>query len=128
MWVEIRNVVNGYPGPKILPFNRKLLQSADINVSTDASVATTFTFDSPIYLKEGAEYCIVLRSHSLDYKVWISRMGETDVDGLRVVSQQPQLGVLFKSQNNRTWSAVQSEDLKFTLKKAVFNTAGLRVM
>ena len=50
-------------------------------------------------------------------------MGETDVDGLRVVSQQPHLGVLFKSQNNRTWSAVQSEDLKFTLKKAEFNTS-----
>jgi len=123
MWVEVRNVVNGYPGAKILPFGRKLLQSSEVNVSTDASVATTFTFDSPIYLKEGAEYCVVVRSHSLDYKVWISRMGETDVDGLRVVSQQPQLGVLFKSQNNRTWSAVQSEDLKFTLKKAEFNTS-----
>jgi len=123
MWVEIRNVINGYPGAKILPFGRKLLQSSEVNVSTDASVATTFTFDSPIYLKEGAEYCVVVRSHSLDYKVWISRMGETDVDGLRVVSQQPQLGVLFKSQNNRSWTAVQSEDLKFTLKKAEFNTS-----
>ena len=50
-------------------------------------------------------------------------MGETDVDDLRVVSQQPHLGVLFKSQNNRTWSTVQSEDLKFTLKKAEFNTS-----
>ena len=55
-------------------------------------------------------------------------MGETDVDGLRVVSQQPHLGVLFKSQNNRTWSAVQSEDLKFTLKKAEFNTSGSQVI
>ena len=60
MWVEIRNVVNGYPGPKVLPFGRKLLQPADINVSSDASVATTFTFDSPVYLKEGSEYCIVI--------------------------------------------------------------------
>ena len=123
MWVEIRNVVNGYPGPKVLPFGRKLLQPADINVSSDASVATTFTFDSPVYLKEGSEYCIVTLSHSLDYKIWISRMGETDVGGLRVVSQQPHLGVLFKSQNNRTWNAVQSEDMKFTLKKASFNTS-----
>ena len=42
-------------------------------------------------------------------------MGETDVGGLRVVSQQC-INVLFKSQNNRTWN-VQSEDMKFTLKK-----------
>ena len=122
-WVEIRNVINGYPGPKILPFGRKLLQASDINVSSDASVATTFTFDSPIYVKEGQEYCVVVRSSSLEPKVWISRMGETDIGGLRIVSKQPHLGVLFKSQNNRTWNAVQSEDLKFTLRKASFDTS-----
>ena len=123
MWIEIRNVINGYPGPKILPFGRKLLHSADINISSDASTATTFTFDSPVYLKQGVEYCVVVRSDSLDYKVWISRMGETDVDGLRIVSKQPHMGVMFKSQNNRTWNAVQAEDLKFTVRKAVFNTS-----
>ena len=123
MWVEVRNVINGYPGSKILPFGRKLLHSSDVNISSDASTATTFTFDSPVYVQEGVEYCVVVRTDSLDYKVWISRMGETDVDGLRIVSKQPHLGVLFKSQNNRTWNAIQSEDLKFTLRKAVFNTS-----
>ena len=49
-------------------------------------------------------------------------MGETDVGGLRVVSKQPTLGVLFKSQNNRTWSPSEAEDLKFTLRKAKFDT------
>ena len=33
-WVEIRNVVNGYPGSKVLPFGRKLLQASDINISS----------------------------------------------------------------------------------------------
>ena len=122
-WVEMRNVVNGYPGPKILPFGRKVLQPADINTSADASVATNFKFDAPIYVKQGTEYCIVLRAHTIEPKVWISKMGETDVGGLRVVSKQPFLGVLFKSQNNRTWTPVDSEDLKFTLNKAEFNTA-----
>ena len=123
MWVELRNVVNGYPGAKILPFGRKLLQSSEINTSSTAATATTFTFDAPVYLKQGAEYCFVLRSNSLDYKVWISRMGETDIGGLRIVSKQPHLGVLFKSQNNRTWTPSDSEDLKFTLRKASFNTS-----
>ena len=124
-WVEMRNVINGYPGPKILPFGRKVLQPADINTSADASVATNFKFDSPIYVKQGIEYCIVLRAHTIEPKVWISKMGETDVGGLRVVSKQPFLGVLFKSQNNRTWTPVDSEDLKFTLNKARFDiTAG----
>ena len=61
-------------------------------------------------------------SNSLEYKVWISQMGEQDVSGTkRVISAQPHLGTLFKSQNNRTWDAVQSQDMKFTLHKAVFN-------
>ena len=80
-WVEMRNVVNGYPGPKILPFGRKVLQPADINTSVDASVATNFKFDAPIYVKQGTEYCIVLRAHTIEPKVWISKMGETDVGG-----------------------------------------------
>ena len=45
-------------------------------------------------------------------------MGEQDVAGTkRVISSQPHLGSLFKSQNNRTWDAIQSQDKKFTLYK-----------
>ena len=123
VWIELRNVINGYPGPKILPFGRKLLQAADINVSDDASTATTYTFDSPVFVKEGQEYCIVIRTHSPAPAVWISQMGQTDVGGTRIISKQPHLGVLFKSQNNYTWTAIQSEDLKFTVNKASFDTS-----
>ena len=119
--VEIREVVNGYPGPRVLPFGRKVLEPADINISDDASVATTFTFDSPIYLSQGVEYCFVTLTDSLFYKVWISEMGQLDVGGSRLVSEQPHLGVLFKSQNNRTWNAIQAEDMKFTLYRAEFS-------
>ena len=124
VWVEIRNVVNGYPGPKILPFGRKLLDPSEVNVDdTTAATATTFTFDSPVYLQQGIEYCVVVQSHSLDYLMWISQLGEVDVGGTsRIVSRQPHLGVLFKSQNNTTWNAVQPEDMKFTLYKCNFST------
>jgi hypothetical protein len=49
-------------------------------------------------------------------------MGEEDVTTLNlpesqkiVVSQQPLLGSLFKSQNGATWDPSQLEDLKLTL-------------
>ncbi len=119
--VEIREVVNGYPGPRILPFGRKVLEPSEVNLSDDATTATTFTFDSPVFLDEGKEYCFVTLTDSLFYKVWISEMGQLDVGGSRLVSEQPHLGVLFKSQNNRTWSAVQAEDMKFTLYRAEFS-------
>ena len=125
VWVEIRNVVNGYPGEKILPFGVKLLDPADINVNdTTGTTATTFNFDSPIYIKPATEYCVVVRTNSLNYLVWIAQMNELDVAGTnRVVSKQPTLGVLFKSQNNKTWNAIQSQDLKLHLYKAKFSTA-----
>ena len=119
---EIRNMINGYPGATILPFAQKYLNPSSVNTSTDATTATTFTFDSPVYLQEGTEYCFVLYSDSSDYTVYTARLGETVIGSDRTVSKQPATGVLFKSANNRTWSPDQMEDIKFNMKKAVFTT------
>ena len=40
------------------------------------------------------------------------------LDQIEVVSTQPTLGSLFKSQNNSAWTPVQSEDMKVKLHKA----------
>jgi hypothetical protein len=121
--VQIREMVNGYPTRSVLPFASKTLEPADINISTDASTSTTFTFDSPVYVKNNTEYAIVLFSDSQNYHAWISRMGEYDVSTNRFVSKQPLLGVLFKSQNDSTWIAHDMEDLKFNLYRAKFDTS-----
>ena len=120
---QIREMDNGYPTTKVLPFGSKTLEPVDVSLSDDASVPTTFTFDEPVYVKDGVEYCIVIFTDSQKYFAWISRMGETDVGGSRLVSEQPYLGVLFKSQNNTTWSAYDLEDLKFKLYRASFDTS-----
>src|SRR6056300_539217 len=119
---EIRNMVNGYPGNKVLPFAIKWLNPSDVNTSTDGSTATTFTFDSPVYLKEKTEYALVLYSDSVDYTAYVARLGDTVIGSDRTVSAQPNTGALFKSANNRTWTAEQMEDLKFTMKRAEFDT------
>jgi len=123
MRVELRNVINGYPGKKILPFGRVIKDASDINTSADGATATTFTFASPVYVQPGTEYCITVLSASEQYKVWIARMGETDIGGTRTISEQPHTGVLFKSSNNTAWAPSFLEDLKFKLKTAKF-TAG----
>ena len=120
--IEIRNVVNGYPGPKVVPFSNVTKFPADVNVSSDASVATTFTFKSPVYLMPNMEYCIVALTNTIDYKVWISRMHEEDVTSDRQISEQPHIGVLFKSHNNSAFAISPLEDLKFTLRRAKFST------
>ena len=96
------------------------VKMSNVNLTADASVPTTFRFDSPVFLKDNVEYCVVLFTDCESYLVWISRMGETDIGGTRMVSKQPHLGVLFKSQNNSTWTAYDYEDLKFTIYRASF--------
>ena len=96
---------------------------SNVNLSSDASVPTTIRFDSPIYIKDETDHALVLFTHSENYLTWISRMGEEDIGGTRMISKQPHLGVLFKSQNNSTWTAYDYEDLKFTIHRADFETA-----
>jgi hypothetical protein len=120
--LQLRSAVNGYPGPYIFPFGEITLNPSKVNISEDASVATTFTFPSPVYLLQNTEYCFVVLSDSIDYQMYIGRIGENELGSQRLISQQPYTGVMFKSQNASTWTADQTSDIKFTIYKAEFNT------
>lgn len=120
--VEIRKVVNGIPTQTIIPFSRKIVSSGEINTSLDASIPTYVAFDGLVYLEPG-EYAIVLIANSVNYRVWVSQVGETDVLSEKIISEQPFIGSLLKSQNASTWTPEQSQDLKFRLYRANFNTS-----
>ena len=119
---QIRTMVNGYPSGTILPFGTAVVDAANINISDDASTSTKFTFPSPVYLMQDTEYCFVIMANTQDYTMWLSHMGELDIGGSRMISDQPYAGVLFKSQNASTWTASQMEDLKFIINRASFST------
>ena len=120
--VEIRTMHNGYPANVVVPFSTVNKNPADVNTSTDGSTATTFTFESPVYLDDGVEYCFVVYTNSDSYNCFVSRMGEKDIATGQTIAEQPYAGSLFKSQNNSTWTAEQTDDLKFHLKRCVFDT------
>ena len=121
---ELRTVENGIPTTNILPLSQVILPANQISVSTDGSVATTFTLKAPVYLEPGIEYAMVMRSASARYRVFISRVGENDLISQIFVSNQPYLGSLYKSQNGSVWEPSQWEDLKFTLYRADFVESG----
>ena len=127
---QIREMKVGMPTLKVLPFSEVEVPAADVNTSADATTATRITFPSPVYLAGDRYYALVLMSHSTEYTAWIARMGEADVTsaaneaGTVLVSQQPTLGSLFKSQNAQVWTPSQYEDLKFTLNRAKFVSTG----
>jgi hypothetical protein len=131
--LEIREVVNGYPGKLVLPFSRVSKKPSDVNLSTNFvsvdgvptpsyDTPTTFEFPSPVYVQDNGEYCIVLLTDSNKYRVWISQIGDLIPGSNRTISEQPYMGVFFKSQNASTWTADQNQDLKFTIYRARFDT------
>ena len=140
--VEVREVQNGFPGPRVIPFGRVVKDPDDVVIDTSAQTATNFKFESPVYLQSGLEYCIVIIANVPTYKVWIARMGETEVQSTlaqaqvggtadaaqnvlfsdRTVSEQPEFGVLFKGHNNRTWAPSLTEDLKMNIYRAEFSS------
>ena len=120
--VQIVTMENGYPTSTQVPFARSTIAAADINTSTDASSATKFTFESPVFLNPRTEYAFRVFSSSKNYEMYTARMGQTTLDSARLISKQPYLGSMFKSQNSTTWTAEQNEDVKFTLNRAKFTT------
>ena len=121
--VQLRTMENGTPTKTVLPFSEVIKEWNEVNVSDDATVATTFTFSNPVYMKDNAEYCVVLIALNTAYEAYVSELGEFDItnQNLRIVNQ-PHLGSLFMSQNASTWTPEQFKDLKFRLKRAEFNT------
>jgi hypothetical protein len=138
--LQIRPIINGVPSNTVVPFSEVTLDTDEVNLSVDGSVATRFTFPSPVYLNgpnskevrhapvgsdQPVQYAVVLLSNSPQYRVFIAELGFNDIEtGIRI-SQQPTLGSLFKSQNGITWTPAQLEDLKYKLYRADFVNEGL---
>ena len=118
--VAILETYRSRPGSKIVPFSVVTKAAADVNTSTDAATATTFTFDSPVFLKGGQTYAIGVTSNSIAYVMYVSELGQTIIGTTRRVSEQPAVGALFKSQNVGGQQESPLQDIKFALKKANF--------
>ena len=136
--VQIRPVVNGFPhSSSVVPGTDTVVNPSDMNTVSeatlgakylsggnpfdDATMYTQINFEGPVYLQQGAEYAIVLIANSIKYQVYISEMGNKIVGTDRIISEQPYLGTLFKSQNSTTWTPVQEQDLAFRLLYAQFD-------
>jgi hypothetical protein len=129
--LQLREMINGFPTEKVLPFGEVTKTADEVATSTEDADGvvtfsdTNFTFPSPVYLQNNTEYCFVLLPAGNDpgYTAWVSEIGENEVGTSKRISEQPNVGMLFTSANNRTWSEKQAEDMKFTLYRAIFDTS-----
>ena len=125
--MHLVTVENGVPTQSIVPFSKVVKKPfidgvRNVLVSDDASVATTFEFDAPVYLQPGVEYAIVVMSNSPEYRLWMAETGGDDVNNQGRIDKNPYAGVSFKSQNASTWTPDQSRDFKFTMYRAKYDT------
>lgn len=122
--LQIRTCENGIPTQRVLPFANVTKAASAVNISSNATTATKFTFDAPVHLIQGVEYAFVVISNSDAYKLWVSELGEYDVTDVTYrITKQPYNGVMFKSQNASTWTPDQTKDIKFKFYRASFSTS-----
>ena len=144
--VEIREVDKrtGAITPTIVPFSQQNIPAVDVNIDSRGTfdIPTTVRFVTPVYIASQREYAIVVRPDggSPNYNLWCSRLGEQDLTATRTqkgnigtknrVTKQPAVGMLHASSNDRQYTPIQEEDMKFNLYIANFqaNTTGVAVL
>ena len=126
--VVVKGVGNGAGGCEIQTFIEidtpavRMGVSIDAGEVTNSTTPTHFEFDYPVYLQNDTEYALVVETDSTDYELWVSKLGETDIATSTVITTQPSLGSVYRSQNTESWTEDIFEDLKFNLYRAEFDT------
>jgi len=122
--VQIRPVVNGIPSAShIIPFSEKTLNPDSITANTSTPSATTFIFDSPVYLATG-EYALVVLSNSSKSTLWSALVGQNSSGTTRIITHQPFVGKLFGPSNAGTWADDTGRSLMFNLVRCEFSGTG----
>jgi len=122
--VQIRPVINGIPSAShIIPFSEKTLNPDSITANTSTPSATTFIFDSPVYLATG-EYALVVLSNSSQSTLWSALIGQNSAGTTRMITHQPFVGKLFGPSNAGTWADDTGRSLMFNLTRCEFSGTG----
>ena len=93
----------------------------DVVGKTPSLVPTRFNFEYPVYLQNDTLYSLNIETDSTDFEIWSSKLGEIEKATSAVVTTQPLLGSVYKSQNTDNWTEDLFEDIKFTLYRAEFD-------
>lgn len=121
--VQIRETLNGIPQARQLPYASKILPISSILTSTNASVSTRFTFDTPVMLRTNEAFAIAVIPVGgvSDYVIWTARRDDPDVSsGIGVVLPN-NVGNLFAPSNDLTYTMIDNQALKFSLITANFS-------
>ena len=129
IFVQIRDMVNGFPGTTILTQKDYTPDQIQPFVSDDSAKPFKVVFDQPIFVESQTEYCFVVGGYSPNTRLWVARLGEavTNMPG-KIVERQTTSQVSFRSLNGSTWNAEQYEQIKYKLYKARFDAGEMNLV
>ena len=96
--VVVKGVGNGAGGCEIVTFIEIDTPAVRMGVAVDTEGVThnqqllhilDLTYS---YLQNDTEYALVIETDSIDYELWSSKLGETDIATSTVITTQPSLG------------------------------------
>lgn len=113
--VHLRDTVNGYPGQEVIA-------EATLDISSVGEKAwNRWLFQVPTTVQAGVEYCFVVMCGDAEAEVGIAELGKWGLESQRwVTSQSPNVGVLFSSSNNSTWTAHQEKRMSIKILAAKY--------
>jgi len=122
--IQIRNMVNGYPGQVV--YAEKTLLPSQVATSSKGTSETKVSFADPVVCRAGEQYAVVVVTDSDVYTMFVAELGKKDLNSGGVVTRQPYLaGTLFSSANALTWTAHQTQDMKFRVYTCEFASQGV---
>lgn len=123
--VFLVKLTNGLPDQdKILPNSLVTVDPEDVNVSTDGTAETTFTFPQLQYLESAQSYgfCVRPIGNSPDYLLWVGELGSRDIGDDKPIGSNPLVEQAYYAGNAQRYADMINQDLKFKLYRAKFTS------
>lgn len=131
-WCEIREMDAGQQITRnTVPYSEVFFNDpATVPLSTNGSDnPCRVTFQAPVFLYNDTQYAFIIHpiNANPDLYVWVSKLGQTDVNGLGQVVDRRGTGTFYQTNNNTNWDIIPDTDLtcKFYRAEFVKNTDGV---
>lgn len=127
VWFEILEVDDtGQITQNQVPFSAVWFNSADVPVSTDGKTnPLNVKFSAPVFLQKDKLYALAIHPEAINpnYYLWVSRIGQNDVNTGVPVNSRLYTGTFYTTNNGIVWNIVPDIDLTFKMYRASFDTA-----
>lgn len=122
--LQIGYMKNGLPDAENIIHYQEIFPD-EITASPYGETPTHISLTKPVYIPAMQDFFISLGSKSTEYTLFVSALGQEDINtGERVMKQPYQDGVLFTSSNGVTWTAEQDRDMAIVLYEGVYSASG----